>query len=242
MLDFLELEETVGRAWHRLVGGTASYPVHAEHAVSLAEVRSRIAVMFRALGGETGVQIASASARRSGSPAWLAAAHRARRRAPRAAGARCRDHLPARQHRDLCRSRAQRVAVPLARRVVRIRAGRRDRGGRSAAARSPDAAASQRDRGPRADGMSRPRRRLRTAGRGHGHGAAAPAIAAHRAGHGADRARAARRRYAARGQAVAGDDGDGAAAGQGAARLSFDPAVPALGRLLDTRALARTCG
>lgn len=66
MLDFLELEETVGRAWHRLVGGTASYPVHAEHAVSLAEVRGRIAIMFRALGGETGVQIASASARRTG--------------------------------------------------------------------------------------------------------------------------------------------------------------------------------
>ncbi|MBR0727356.1 VWA domain-containing protein [Bradyrhizobium japonicum] len=66
MLDFLELEETVGRAWHRLVGGTASYPAYAEHAVSLAEVRSRIAIMFRALGGETGVQIASASARRTG--------------------------------------------------------------------------------------------------------------------------------------------------------------------------------
>ncbi|SFP13475.1 nitric oxide reductase NorD protein [Bradyrhizobium sp. Ghvi] len=66
MLDFLELEETVGRAWHRMVGGTASYPVHDEHAVSLAEVRGRIAVMFRALGGETGVQIASAGARRSG--------------------------------------------------------------------------------------------------------------------------------------------------------------------------------
>src|SRR5690349_3555574 len=66
MLDFLELEETVGRAWHRLVGGTASYPVYAEHAVWLAEVRSRIAIMFRALGGETGVQIASASARRAG--------------------------------------------------------------------------------------------------------------------------------------------------------------------------------
>ena len=66
MLDFLELEETVGRAWHRLVGGTASYPVHADHAVSLAEVRPRLAVMFRALGGETGAQIASASARRTG--------------------------------------------------------------------------------------------------------------------------------------------------------------------------------
>src|SRR5262249_37193886 len=66
MLDFLELEETVGRAWHRLVGGTASYPVHAEHAVTLADVRPRIAVMFRALGGEAGVRTAGAGARRSG--------------------------------------------------------------------------------------------------------------------------------------------------------------------------------
>ncbi|MCA1393024.1 VWA domain-containing protein [Bradyrhizobium sp. IC3123] len=66
MLDFLELEETVGRAWHRMVGGTASYPVHAEHAVSLAEMRNRLAVMFRALGGEAGVQIAGAGARKSG--------------------------------------------------------------------------------------------------------------------------------------------------------------------------------
>ncbi|QIO35051.1 nitric oxide reductase activation protein NorD [Bradyrhizobium sp. 1(2017)] len=65
MLDFLELEETVGRAWHRMVGGTASYPVHDDHAVTLAEVRSRLTVTFRALGGETGVQIASASARNS---------------------------------------------------------------------------------------------------------------------------------------------------------------------------------
>jgi nitric oxide reductase NorD protein len=66
MLDFLELEETVGRAWHRMVGGVASYPVHDDHAVTLAEVRSRLAVIFRALGGETGVQIASAGARRAG--------------------------------------------------------------------------------------------------------------------------------------------------------------------------------
>lgn len=35
MLDFLELEETVGRAWHRMVGGTASYPVYDDHAVTL---------------------------------------------------------------------------------------------------------------------------------------------------------------------------------------------------------------
>ena len=66
MLDFLELEETVGRAWHRLVGATASYPVHPGQAVSLAELQGRIAVIFRALGGEAGVQIAGSNARKSG--------------------------------------------------------------------------------------------------------------------------------------------------------------------------------
>lgn len=66
MLDFLELEETVGRAWHRLVGATASYPVHPGHAVSLAEVQGRLAVVFRALGGEAGVRIAGSNARKSG--------------------------------------------------------------------------------------------------------------------------------------------------------------------------------
>ena len=37
-----------------------------EHAVTLAEVQGQIAVMFRALGGETGVQFAGARARKSG--------------------------------------------------------------------------------------------------------------------------------------------------------------------------------
>ncbi|WP_441243976.1 nitric oxide reductase activation protein NorD [Tardiphaga sp. 768_D3_N2_1] len=64
MFEFLELEETVGRAWHGLVGSTASYPVYPEHAVELADVRSRIGVMFRALGGQAGVQIAGAKARK----------------------------------------------------------------------------------------------------------------------------------------------------------------------------------
>jgi len=66
MLDFLELEETVGRAWHRLVGATASWPVHAEAAATLADVQGQIAIMFRALGGEAGVQVAGAKARKSG--------------------------------------------------------------------------------------------------------------------------------------------------------------------------------
>ena len=37
MLDFLELEETVGRAWHRLIGNTRSWPHYPDHAVKLAE-------------------------------------------------------------------------------------------------------------------------------------------------------------------------------------------------------------
>jgi nitric oxide reductase NorD protein len=66
MLDFLELEETVGRAWHRLVGATASWPVHAAEAATLADVQGQIAIMFRALGGEAGVLVAGAKARKSG--------------------------------------------------------------------------------------------------------------------------------------------------------------------------------
>jgi nitric oxide reductase NorD protein len=66
MLDFLELEETVGKAWHRLVGGSATYPRHPSHAVTLAEMRGLLAVMFRGLGGEPGVQLAGAGARRFG--------------------------------------------------------------------------------------------------------------------------------------------------------------------------------
>ncbi len=65
MLDFLELEETVGKAWHRLVGGAASYPRHPEHAVALEEVRGSLAVFFRGLGGEFGVQIAGIAPRAS---------------------------------------------------------------------------------------------------------------------------------------------------------------------------------
>lgn len=63
MFEFLELEETVGRAWHGLVGSTASYAFHPDHAVALPDVRNRVGVVFRALGGQTGVQIAGAKAR-----------------------------------------------------------------------------------------------------------------------------------------------------------------------------------
>ncbi|QFU14828.1 nitric oxide reductase activation protein NorD [Microvirga thermotolerans] len=65
MLDFLELEETVGQLWHRLVGRAASYPRHPAAAVTLDEMRAPLAVLFRGLGGEAGVQLAGAAARAS---------------------------------------------------------------------------------------------------------------------------------------------------------------------------------
>ncbi|OAN50087.1 nitric oxide reductase activation protein NorD [Magnetospirillum moscoviense] len=64
-LEKLELEETVGRFWHRLVGEKHSWPRHPEAAVTLDEVRAQLAVFFRGLGGDSGVAIASASLRTS---------------------------------------------------------------------------------------------------------------------------------------------------------------------------------
>lgn len=65
MLDFLELEETVGRAWHRLVGKAGTWPRHPDHAVRLEDVRSMLAVCFRGFGGQGAVQIAPARGRSS---------------------------------------------------------------------------------------------------------------------------------------------------------------------------------
>lgn len=65
MLDFLELEETVGRFWHRLVGDTASWPRHPGHGVELADILPVLSVCFRGFGGESTVQIAPARARTS---------------------------------------------------------------------------------------------------------------------------------------------------------------------------------
>ncbi|QTN99879.1 nitric oxide reductase activation protein NorD [Brucella sp. 458] len=65
MLDFLELEETVGRAWHRLIGKTGSWPQYPDHAVQLVDIRQRLAICFRGFGGDIAVQIAPARARTS---------------------------------------------------------------------------------------------------------------------------------------------------------------------------------
>ncbi len=59
-LPFFEPEETVGQQWHRLVGGATSWPRHPEAAVRLEEVRGRLGVMFRALGGAGGVRLMAA--------------------------------------------------------------------------------------------------------------------------------------------------------------------------------------
>ncbi|AWC23209.1 Nitric oxide reductase activation protein [Aminobacter sp. MSH1] len=66
MLDFLELEETVGRAWHRLIGHVQTWPRHPEHAVHLAAMQPVLAVCFRGFGGECAVQIAAVRGRTSG--------------------------------------------------------------------------------------------------------------------------------------------------------------------------------
>ncbi|NOV16866.1 nitric oxide reductase activation protein NorD [Ensifer adhaerens] len=66
MLDFLELEETVGRAWHRFIGNTGTWRRYPEQAVKLADMMPMLAISFRGHGGETAVQIVPARGRTSG--------------------------------------------------------------------------------------------------------------------------------------------------------------------------------
>ena len=65
MLDFLELEETVGRAWHRLIGDTGTWLRFPDQAVKLEDMQAVLAICFRGFGGEHAVQIAPARARTS---------------------------------------------------------------------------------------------------------------------------------------------------------------------------------
>ncbi|NKL21134.1 nitric oxide reductase activation protein NorD [Rhizobium leguminosarum] len=65
MLDFLELEETVGKFWHRLVGSTTSMPRYPEYAVSFDQLKPILACCFRGFGGEATVQVSPAHARTS---------------------------------------------------------------------------------------------------------------------------------------------------------------------------------
>lgn len=73
--DIFEPEETVGRLWHRLIGGEKhSYPHYPEAAAKLETLRPRLAVFFRALGGDKGVRLAAGSAKTSGHRLSLRAA------------------------------------------------------------------------------------------------------------------------------------------------------------------------
>jgi nitric oxide reductase activation protein len=51
MWEFLELEEQIGRYWHRLVGKAESYAYYPDAAVTLDSVRSSLSVFFRGRGG-----------------------------------------------------------------------------------------------------------------------------------------------------------------------------------------------
>ncbi|SDI47919.1 MULTISPECIES: nitric oxide reductase activation protein NorD [Halomonadaceae] len=65
MLDFLEVEEFVGRHWHRWASSAASYPDHPEAAVRLDTLRPMLGVFFRAGGGEAGIDVAAIAGRSS---------------------------------------------------------------------------------------------------------------------------------------------------------------------------------
>lgn len=84
-LDLMEPEETMGNLWHGVTQRLAAAPGHAASAVILDIMRPSIALLFRALGGKPGVEIAA-------SPA-TASRHR-RGLAAHLAEARVLEHLP----------------------------------------------------------------------------------------------------------------------------------------------------
>lgn len=66
MWEFWELEEQIGRYWHRLVGQADSYPYHQEAVVTLDSVRASLSVFFRGLGGTPGLTMAAGMSQSSG--------------------------------------------------------------------------------------------------------------------------------------------------------------------------------
>lgn len=65
-MSIFEPEEFVGAHWHRLVGGVSTYRRHPAAAATLASVRLRLGVLYRALGGDGAVRIAAAAPAASG--------------------------------------------------------------------------------------------------------------------------------------------------------------------------------
>lgn len=61
LLDLMEPEETVGNLWHEMASGIGAGVTFPEAGVALAQVRPSLAVLFRALGGKPGVELAEAA-------------------------------------------------------------------------------------------------------------------------------------------------------------------------------------
>lgn len=65
--DFLEFEEQVGMIWHRIASrNQESYRDHVEHAITFAELRGHLPVIFRTLGGDPALEFAQIDRRVSG--------------------------------------------------------------------------------------------------------------------------------------------------------------------------------
>jgi nitric oxide reductase NorD protein len=62
-LDLMEPEETVGKLWHDMAEGMGADVHYPDAAVALDDVRTSLAVLFRALGGMAGVELSEAPAR-----------------------------------------------------------------------------------------------------------------------------------------------------------------------------------
>lgn len=62
LLDLMEPEETIGNLWHDMAHGMGSSEVFPDAVVTLAEVRLSLAILFRSLGGNAGVELAEAAA------------------------------------------------------------------------------------------------------------------------------------------------------------------------------------
>ena len=62
LLDLMEPEETIGNLWHDMAHGWGADETYPDAAVLLADVRPSLALLFRALGGDAGVEMGEAAA------------------------------------------------------------------------------------------------------------------------------------------------------------------------------------
>mgnify|MGYP001148522500 CR=1 FL=1 len=62
LLHLMEPEETIGNLWHDVAYGMGADATFPDSAVSFADVRASLSVLFRALGGDRGVEMGEAAA------------------------------------------------------------------------------------------------------------------------------------------------------------------------------------